>query len=301
MDLNNKKRSVWTGVAAFFGLLVLCFVLLMLVGVWMGKRDYVGPDKIALVRVEGVIADSRDVLKQLDEYHKNDTVKAILLRIDSPGGGVAASQEIYQAVKKITEEGKQKVVVSMGSVAASGGYYIACAADSIIANPGTITGSIGVIMEFANIEELIKKVGVKTTVVKTGPHKDLGSPTREMTPEDLAVMQEMIDDVYDQFLQAVSEGRDMEIEQIKPLADGRIYSGRKAKELGLIDDLGNINEALEVTAQMAGITARPLVILEEKERNPVAQFLEGIFNGGIGSLLPSSIQKPGLSLQYRWQ
>lgn len=296
MRSDDKKNSVWRGVAAFISLLALCFVLLTLVGLWLSKKEHMGPEKIALVRVEGIISNSKNVLAQLSKHRKNDTIKAIVLRIDSPGGGVAPSQEIYQTVKEIVAEGKQTVVISMGAVAASGGYYIASAADKIMANPGTITGSIGVIMEFANVEELFKKVGLKTVVLKTGPHKDIGSPVRDMTPEEKAIIQELLDDVYNQFVEAVAEGRNLAVAQVKEFSDGRIFSGKKAKELGLVDELGNLPAACELAADLAGITKRPLVIVEEEEEHPLKRLLEGILNT---DLLPASWQETGFSLQYR--
>ncbi len=297
MDSNGKKRSVWSGVLAFFSLLGLCVLLLLLVGVFLSKKDYVGPDKIALVRIEGVLSDSRQVLRQLEKHRGNETVKAIVLRIDSPGGGVGPSQEIYQAVKELVGEGTKKVVVSMGSVAASGGYYIACAADSIVANPGTITGSIGVIMQFGNLEELFKKVGLKTIVLKTGPHKDIGSPVREMTESDKEIIQGLLDDVYEQFVEAIAEGRNLKVPQVKEIADGRIFSGKRAKELGLVDELGNLPHALELAAEMVGISERPLVIVEEEEEHSLSRLLQGVFNSRL--MIPNL--QAGPSLQYRWQ
>lgn len=292
----ENKRSIWGGIMGFFSLVAMCFLLLMVIGIWLDKRSQIGPDKIAVIRIEGVIEDSRDVLEQLEEYNENDTVKAIVLRIDTPGGGVGPSQEIYQSVKDITKEGRKKVIVSMGGVAASGGYYIASAADKIVANPGTITGSIGVLMEFANIEELFNKIGLKATVMKTGAHKDIGSPVREMTPEDKAVIQELLDDVYDQFVEAVASGRKLEVEQVKKIADGRIFSGQKAKDLGLVDEIGNMPFTLELAADMVGIKERPLEVLEEDKESPFNRFMKSCLNLDFGA----SLRKINTTAEYRW-
>jgi protease-4 len=218
---------------------------------------------IALIEVEGVILDSRQIVRQLKKYSKNPGIAAIVLRVDSPGGGVSASQEIYAEIKRAKGKGK-KVVVSMGAVAASGGYYISAPADVIVANPGTITGSIGVIMEFPILKDLFKKLGVKFEVIKSQEHKDIGSPFREMSPKERALLQGVVSSVYEQFISVVVENRKISEKKVREIADGRILSGAQAKEFGLVDTLGALEDALRVAADMVGIKGEPQVWQERK-------------------------------------
>jgi protease IV len=219
-------------------------------------------EKVALIRIEGPIVDSQSVLDELKGYVKDTSVKAVVLRIDSPGGAVVPSQEIYEEVRKAAA--KKKVVVSMGSVAASGGYYIAAPASRILANPGTITGSIGVIMEIPNVSELLGKIGVKTDVVKSGRHKDLASVFRGIQKEERDIIQGVLDNVHEQFITAVSEGRKMVRDDVEEIADGRIFTGEQALEVGLVDELGNIEDAMKTAARLAGIKGEPVVV-QKKE------------------------------------
>jgi len=221
-------------------------------------------DNVAVVQIEGIVADPKPVLQQLKELRKNERTKAIVLRIDSPGGGVGPSQEIYREVRRTIRV--KPVVASMGAIAASGGYYVAAACDHIVANPGTITGSIGVIMEFANIQDLLKKLGVSAGVLKSGKYKDAGSPLREMTAEEKELLNEFIERIHDQFVQAIVEGRQISEEEIRAVADGRILSGEKAKELGLLDSLGNLEDAISLAGRKGGIKGEPAVVyLETKD------------------------------------
>jgi len=183
----------------------------------------------------------------------------VVLRINSPGGSIGAVQEIYEEVNRLKEKGK-KVVVSMGDVGASGAYYIACAADKIVANPGTITGSIGVLMSLGNMEELFRKIGIKIEVIKRGKHKDIGSLSREMTAEERRLLQGVIDDAYDQFLRVVIEGRNLKKSKAEKLAQGQVFTGRQAKDLGLIDEIGNFQDAVRLAGKLAGIPGEPKVI-----------------------------------------
>ena len=228
-------------------------------------------DKIGVVPVEGVIADSKEITEQLDDFGKDDSIVAIVLRVDSPGGGVAASQEIYDAVIELKK--KKKVVVSMGSVAASGGLLVACAADKIVANPGTITGSISAIMQFANVEELMKKIGLKSSVVKSGQYKDIGSPLRDMTPEEKLIIQDLVDDIYNQFVDVIVKERKLPRERVVAIADGRVFSGRKAKELGLVDDLGNMASAARLASKLAGKDGKYDLVYPSKKRASVFDYL----------------------------
>lgn len=222
-------------------------------------------DTVGIIRIEGPIAagpsgddllgaftGSDDVLEDIREAMDDPAVKAVVLRINSPGGSAAASQEIGREVQRLREAGKV-VVVSMGDVAASGGYWIAAGADKIVASPATITGSIGVIMEFSKLEELYRKLGVEVEVIKSGPHKDIGSPSRGLTETERDILQGMVNDIFDQFVQVVAEGRNLPREEVEKLADGRIFTGRQARDLGLVDELGNFTEAVDLAAGMAGI------------------------------------------------
>ncbi len=260
-----------------------------------GGGDLTARDKLALVRIEGVITESEDIVRQIKKYREDSSIKGIVLRIDSPGGAVGPSQEIYKEVLKTTE-GK-KVVASMGGLAASGGYYIASAANRIFANPGTITGSIGVIMAFSNFEELMKKLGLKTTVIKSGKFKDVGSPVRELTEEERKILQNVSDDIHGQFIEAVAKGRNLKIESVKELADGRIFSGRQAKEAGLIDELGTLEDAISYATKLAGIKEKAKIVQERKEKN----LLLRLFKEDFSSFIPSPLNTKFLGAQYIWQ
>jgi len=250
------------GIIIIFAGGFLFFSLMYGLSFYTQWRSFSSEGKVAVVTVNGVINDSREIVQQLNEVSEQDNIKAVVLRIDSPGGGVAASQEIYDSVIELRKV--KKVIVSMGSEAASGGYLIACGADKIVANAGTITGSISAIMFFANAEELFKKIGLKSSVVKSGKFKDIGSPMREMTKEERALIQNLIDDIYDQFLDVVSRARKISKEELREIADGRVFSGRQAKELRLVDYLGDMNFAIRLAAKVAGIKGKPKVIYPQK-------------------------------------
>jgi protease-4 len=222
-------------------------------------------ERVAIVDVHGVIKSSSEVNRQLRKYGEDGSIPAVVLHIDSPGGGAAASQEIHEEIGKLREKGK-KVIASMGSVAASGGYYIACAADTIVANPATLTGSIGVIFQFAVFEELFKKVGVKYEVVKRGEIKDIGSMDRSMTERERKSLQSVVDDTYDQFVDVIVAGRDLERDQVLKIADGSIFTGSQARELGLVDELGNLHDAIKIAGEMVGMEEYPKTIKERKKK-----------------------------------
>jgi protease-4 len=263
-----------------FSLLVVCVIgAVVIISVaalfFLGKRDdaFQFGEKVGVVEIRGVIADPKPVILQLKRFRKNKDIKAIVLRIDSPGGGVGPSQEIYSEVKKTTLI--KKVVASMGAIAASGGYYVAAAADHIMANPGTITGSIGVIMEFANAEELFEKIGISAVVIKSGEYKDTGSPLRKMTPEERRLLEDFVGNVHQQFVTAVAEGRKMSEETVRTIADGRIFSGQQAQKLGLLDSLGNMEDAIALAAELGGIKGEPSVVYAEKKKFSVLEFILG--------------------------
>ena len=256
----------------------------------------VGADKVALVRLEGLLITAEPVVEELNDYAEDSSVKAIVLRIDSPGGGVVVSQEIYNAVKNARKEGK-KVVASMGTVAASGGYYVAAAADRIVANPGTLTGSIGVKMEFANIEKLLEKIGVRGMVVKAGEYKDVGSPFREMSAQEKKLLQDVIDDVHSQFIKAVAEGRNMQESEVRAIADGRIFTGRQALDLKLVDQLGDLADSIKVAGELAGIHGKPKVI-EKRKKISFFDYLKEESATWIADVITRGISRSSVTLQY---
>ncbi len=253
-------------------------------------------DNIGILEVEGPIADSTLLIKQIKEFRDQKNVKAVVVRIDSPGGGVAPSQEIYSELKLLGAE--KPLIVSMGSVAASGGYYLAVAGERLFANPGTITGSIGVIMSFPNYRELLGKVGVQTEVVKSGRFKDIGSATRPFTEADRTLLQGMIDDVHQQFVEAVSDGRHIPIDRLQPFVDGRIFTGRYAKEIGLIDELGTLSDAIKYAAEVAGIDEDSDLVYPEPEK---INFIDRYLQGAISRYLGINItEKNSIGPQYLW-
>jgi protease IV len=240
---------------------VLVLFLLVVSGALQG-----GPEggvgfgaRVAVVELEGIIVDVEELLRDLKGHRENPMVKAVVIRINSPGGVVGPTQELYDSIQRLRRAGKP-VVASLGAVAASGGYYVAVAADRIYANPGTLTGSIGVIMQMANLENLMKKVGVDYVVVKAGQFKDIGNVSRQMTPEERRVLQSLLDDVHGQFIGAVAAGRGLEQRAVLGFADGRIFSGAQAKGLKMVDELGGLEEAINTAATLAGLEVPPKVI-----------------------------------------
>lgn len=275
---------------------VLLFGLTMAAIVWSSFSQSGGMEisygkYVGIVEVNGAIVSPDETVNLIKKYRDNSAIKAIVLRVQSPGGGVAASQEIYQAVKNARSV--KPVVCSMGEVAASGGYYIACACDSIVANPGTLTGSIGVIMEFMVAEDLIKKVGLKFEVLKAGQNKDLGSPFRQMTPEERALLQNMIDDVHGQFIEAVAEGRQLSPDSVRSFADGRVFSGRQALALRLVDKMGTLDDAITLAAGMAGLKEKPKIFRERKKKPTLFDLLVK----GVDEI--TNLDNSGVRLQYR--
>ncbi len=261
----SGKKTLFIILAVGAGLFFLTVLGLMLAwGFSDGEMTSGFGSGVGLVEVVGPITSSEEPVRLLDKYRNNKSVKAIVLRVESPGGGVAASQEIYEAVWRARDS--KPVVCSMGEVAASGGYYIACACDTIMANPGTLTGSIGALMEFWNAEELIKKVGLRFEVVKAGEVKDVGSFSRKMTPAERAMLQAMLDDVHLQFMEAVAEGRGIDLDSLRPYADGRVFTGRQAWHLGLVDTLGTLEDAISLAGRMGGLKDPPRVIREKKRK-----------------------------------
>ncbi len=293
-----RKHPVIVGLLILIAFGTVLYLFFYRTGLNSGqKRSFSLRDKIGIVRVEGVIADSREITEQLDEFGEDNSIAAVVLRIDSPGGGVAASQEIYDAIIELKK--KKKVVASMGSVAASGGLLVACAADKIVANPGTITGSISAIMHFANVEELLKKVGVKSSVIKSGEYKDIGSPLREMTPEEKVIVQDLVDDIYNQFVEVIVRDRKMPPEKVKEIADGRVFSGRKAKELGLVDSLGDMSSAVKLAGKLAGKEGKFDLVYPDKKRISILDLMVDEASSKLISSVKEKLESnSGLSYLY---
>jgi len=249
-------------------------------------------DGVAVLQINGAIDDSQTVLAELKRFKEMPWVKAIVVRIDSPGGAVAPTQEIFEEIFRSKKH--KPFIASMGSMATSGGYYIAAACDQIVANPGSLTGSIGVIMQLSNVEELMKKIGIKGINVKSGPNKDIGSPFQPVSPEGMKILQSLVDNVHGQFVAAVAKGRGMEEAQVRKLADGRIYSGAQSQELGLVDQLGTLQDAIELAAKRAGMDAEPAVYYSRPEQE---RWWERMFMGIFGRRLPG--RERGW-LRYEW-
>lgn len=260
-----RARSVVTVVltTALLFVVFLAGVLVVLTVLERGRPFGLGGDRVAVVEIEGLIVDALPVVRELEEHRENPSVRAVVVRIDSPGGVVGPSQEIYDAIRRLRAKDKP-VVASLGAVAASGGYYIAAAADRIVANPGTLTGSIGVIMQMAEFEGLFKKVGIRYQVIKSGRYKDIGSFARVMTEAERRLLQSLLDDVYEQFVDAVAEGRGLDRQTVLTLADGRIFSGRQARNLGMVDALGGFQEAIELAAELGGIPGKPRILFPRR-------------------------------------
>jgi|SRR4030095_16846579 len=278
-DTSRQTGSSSTGSASkwFWGIFISLLVLgMVFIGVCFLvfasaiKRDgtefvsYGSGDKIAVVEINDVIVTSEKPVEQIKRYRNDKSIKAIILRINSPGGGVAASQEIYEEVRKTRDSGKI-IVVSMGSIAASGGYYIAVGSSLIVANPGTLTGSIGVIAQFISIKDLAEKLGITQTTIKSGSLKDAGNPFRPMNDSDKAYFQDVVDNSFGQFLDVVARERKMDKDKLLPYANGRVFTGLQAKEYGLIDSLGTFEDAVRITSKLAGIEGEPRIIREKKK------------------------------------
>jgi protease-4 len=288
----SRGRVALIAFGAGVGVLVL-FVFTVWLLLTVSGDGLPGGAKVAVVEVEGVIGvvaerslDAESIVRTLGEYRDDPAVRAVVLRINSPGGVVAPTQEIFTAVRRL-REAKKPVVASLGSVAASGGYYVAVAADRIYASPGTLTGSIGVVMQLANLEGLLKKVGVEYVVVKAGAYKDVGNLARAMTPEERRILQNLLDDVYDQFILAVADGRGLEPKDVRAFAEGRIYSGRQAHGLKMVDDLGGLEDAIEAAAKMAGLPPKPKVVYPRRRFSLRDLLRSELGLGQISRMLPA--------------
>ncbi|MDY6972462.1 MAG: signal peptide peptidase SppA [Thermodesulfobacteriota bacterium] len=252
-------------------------------------------EKIAVIPIEGTISASREITSELVRLKKDKKIKAIILRINSPGGAVGPTQEIYEEVRKTART--KKVIASMGGVAASGGYYIAAAANKIVANPGTITGSIGVIMGFARFRDLLDKIGIQFEIVKSGEFKDIGSPYRKMTERERELINSVIGDIQEQFVEGVASGRNLSVEEVLKIADGRVLSGTRAKGLGLVDVLGNFQDAVELAKEMSGIKGNVILVYPKKT---MLELWDLFIKTAVGSVINLFQNTGSQGLEYRW-
>lgn len=304
MPEERKSRTLlWIviGGGAFF-LFVLAVFTLIYVSLRHGERDEAFGgfgDKIGVVDLEGVIIEPKTVVSELKKFASDDSVKAIILHVNTPGGGVAASQEIYEEVKRIREKKKKPIVASIETVGASGGYYISSATSKIFADPGSVVGSIGVIADWYNYGDLVHWAKMKEIVLKTGEFKDTGDPMRDLTPAERQYLQQLIDNMFSQFIHAVAEGRKLKEEDVRALADGRVWTGEQAKPLKLIDEFGDFQTAVEDTAKSVGIQGEPTLVHPEKQRRTLLDLLFG----DVSEYLPdkAKLMQNNVGFYYLWK
>lgn len=298
MNKTTKWVLIIFGVLAFFsiGLVVLIITLAKLGGDQTETVTSGSGSKIAVVELKGTIVSSEDIVRQLKKYRENSSIKGILLRVDSPGGGVVASQEIYEEVKKTRDSGKP-VVVSMGALAASGGYYVSCGASRLVANRGTLTGSIGVISEFLQLKQALDKLGIGVKTIKSGKLKDSGSSTRPMSSEDERYFQELMDNVHRQFIRVVEEERHIPHADAIKIADGRVFTGEEAVGIKLVDTLGTYEDAVKIAADLAGITGEPSIVRERKRRS-LWEVMFSDVGESLSDLKQEVLSKPALSYRF---
>jgi protease IV len=303
MPDQRSRTALWIliGGGAFFLFVLAVFSLVYLTLHAGGNQAGFGGfgDRIGVVDLDGVILSPQPVVGQLKKFAKDDSIKAIILHVNSPGGGVAASEEIYREVKRIREEKKKRIVVSIETVGASGAYYIASASNKIYANQGSIVGSIGVIAEWVNYEDLLKWAKLKSIVFKTGEFKDTGSPTRELTPAEQAYLQSLIDNMFGQFIQAVADGRGMKFDDVKAIANGKVWTGKEALSMKLIDDTGDFEAVVNDTAKSVGISGEPTLVHPEKDRRTLLDLLLG----DVSQYLPDTakMMEQQVGFYYLWK
>ncbi|MBA4313345.1 MAG: signal peptide peptidase SppA [Chlorobiaceae bacterium] len=298
MSTSTKWFLIIIGFLFAFGFGVMLLIYFSLNGISNYDDEIVvgRGEKIAVIELKGIILTSEDIVRQFKKFRDDRSVKGILFRVDSPGGGVVASQEMYQEVKA-TRENSKPVVVSMGSLAASGGYYVSCPANTIVANPGTLTGSIGVISQFMEYDSLLGKIGVGVNTIKSGKFKDAGNPFRKMTVDDRKYFQNLMDDVHLQFIDAVQEERKIPHDSLIAYADGRVFTGEQALRMGLVDTLGTYEDAIKITAKLAGIKGEPSIVKERKRGMTLIDYLLGNKLEDILGLKEKLLEQP--ILQYR--
>lgn len=277
---------------AIFSILVLG-VTAMVRSIGSVTADFDG-EGVGVVEIEGAIADARDAIEVIRRFREDEDIKAIVVRIDSPGGAVGPSQEIYREIRKTI--GTKKVIASMGAVAASGGYYVACAADGIVANPGTITGSIGVIMGYTNFRQLLDKIGMVPVVIKSGPFKDTGTPTRDIRDDEREILQSITSGIHEQFISAIVEGRKLDRSRVEKSADGRVFTGEDAKTQGLVDRLGNFEDALAWAGELGGIEGPVVPVYARDEKYSLLRYL---ISSSAADLMAKVIY-PRIHAEYRY-
>jgi len=285
--------------SCLMSLLIILGVIIVLAGILGGVAyfsggvgDFSSGEGVGVVEIKGIIVNAEPTLKTLVWFRRDKRIKAVILRINSPGGGVAPTQEIYREVLRTRKT--KKVIASLGSLAASGGIYIASAADQILANPGTLTGSMAVIMQFANYEGLFQKVGLKSIVIKSGEFKDIGSPTREMTAKEQEILQRLVEQIHQQFIKDVAKARQLPLEKVIKIADGRVFTGEEAVSLGLVDKLGNFEDAVALAQKVAGLKDRPKLIYPKRKR---LWFWDLLTGRSQAKFLPDWLEYP-FKLQY---
>jgi protease IV len=297
----TKSTKWFLGILGVLALLAIGFtvVIIALVSGSSDKTETVtigSGDKVAVVDLKGVIASSDEVVRQMKKYKNNSSVRAIVLHIDSPGGGVVASQEMYEEVRAVRDGGKP-VIVSMGSLAASGGYYVAVGGSYLVANRGTLTGSVGVISEFLQLKDALDKLGIGVKTIKAGKLKDAGSPMRAMNDDDQKYFQALMDDVHRQFIDVVARERKMDVEKVRELADGRVFTGEQALQLGLVDTLGTFEDAVRIAAVKVGIKGEPAIVKERKRQMWYESFF-GDAGETLKDLKQELIDRPVLSYRF---
>ena len=268
-----SRRHPYLFFILIFSTVVGTAMILMTLLITLSTRDteFEFGEKVGIIEISGIIADSKNVLNHLKRFREDNAIKAIVVRVDSPGGAVGPSQEIFREIRKTSAT--KKVVASMGTIATSGGYYIAAGANGIVANPGTITGSIGVIMGFTNYEELLQKIGLVPIVVKSGEYKDIGSPVREMKPEEKEILQEFAKKIHRQFIKDIVDGRKMDMEKVESIADGRIFTGQESKNNGLVDRLGNLEDAIEWAGRLGGIKGKIATVYAKEKKLSLLRYI----------------------------
>jgi len=301
-DQPRSRAFLWVvlGGGAFFLFLLAVFALVYFTVRTQQKDAFSGfGDKIAVVDLEGVILSPKDMVEQLRKYADDSSIKAIIIHVNSPGGGAAASEEIYREVLRIRDVKKKRIVASIETVGASGAYYVSSATDKIFADQASIVGSIGVIAEWYNYEELLKWAKLQAIVLKAGEFKDTGSPVRPMTPAERAYMQGLIDNMHTQFIHSVAQGRRMKDENIRSLADGRVWTGEQAVPLKLIDQIGDFRTAVDDTAKSVGIRGQPTLVRPEKDRKSVLDLLFGDVSEYLPD--PAKLMQTNAGFYYLWK
>jgi protease IV len=302
---DEKRSRVWLwvliGGGAFF-LFVLAVFTLVYLTLHTGEEASLTSfgDKIGVVDLEGVIIDPSVVVDQLKKFGDDDSIKAIIIHVNSPGGGVAASEEIYREVKRLRDEKHKHIVASIETVGASGAYYVSSATSKIYADNGSVVGSIGVISEWVNYGDLLRWAKLKPEVLTVGEYKDTGDPSRDMTPKERAYLQSLIDDMYGQFVNAVAEGRHAKVDEIKAIADGRVWTGQEALSMHMVDQIADFEAAVDDTAKSVGITGKPVLVHPERDRKTL---LDLLFGSDVSQLIPSKekLMDQHVGFYYLWK